>query len=297
MQGQAYEQLTLFQEGSRVSHSPSPASKKARRTTVFYGPKRCVSSAKLNRVMYYWKMYLESSISQLTMFAPTWSMLVTWSGYWILKLRLSARRIDANELPLWATPNTLDHLPPHSPEALERQKQGARKGRSRPGNLREQVDAGTVGLWATPNAADCMGSTGGGQGRSLRTDVQMFPMPRAEKIGGYANKGYGPTLAQAAMMFPTPQSRDYRTGTPAKLDNPDRQRNLNDVTALFPTPTSVLKGMTAHQSDRPFTRSGNLEAVICMEETGATEPGTPCGQLNPDWVARMMGFPDGYLDL
>src|SRR5574343_1983606 len=31
------------------------------------------------------------------------------------------------------------------------------------------------GLFATPNASDSVGSTGGGQGRSLRTDVKLYP--------------------------------------------------------------------------------------------------------------------------
>lgn len=41
---------------------------------------------------------------------------------------------------LWATPNTLDHMALRSEEALKRQAQGARKGRTFPCNLREQVD-------------------------------------------------------------------------------------------------------------------------------------------------------------
>ena len=35
------------------------------------------------------------------------------------------------------------------------------------------------GLFATPNAADSRESTGGGQGRSLRTDVRVWPTPAA----------------------------------------------------------------------------------------------------------------------
>ena len=43
--------------------------------------------------------------------------------------------------------------------------------------------ATAVKLWATPSSADCKGSTGGGQGRSLRTDIyeikRMWPTPSA----------------------------------------------------------------------------------------------------------------------
>lgn len=50
----------------------------------------------------------------------------------------------------WATPNTMDHLPPRSPEAMERMlgPEGARAGRTRPSNLREQI------MWLTPRAQE-----------------------------------------------------------------------------------------------------------------------------------------------
>ncbi len=106
----------------------------------------------------------------------------------------------------WATPNTMDYLPQRSPEALIRQAATTRKGRTRPANLREQVCPETVALWptptardykdgsakacqnvpvngllgravhqdrllTTPTASDAVGTSGGGNSRSLRTDV------------------------------------------------------------------------------------------------------------------------------
>jgi len=49
---------------------------------------------------------------------------------------------------LWATPNTLDHMNPKSEDALRRQAQGARKGRTFPCNLREQVDVRSQEIYA-----------------------------------------------------------------------------------------------------------------------------------------------------
>lgn len=49
---------------------------------------------------------------------------------------------------LWATPNTLDYMAPKSEEALKRQAQGARKGRTFPCNLREQVDVRSQEIYA-----------------------------------------------------------------------------------------------------------------------------------------------------
>jgi DNA (cytosine-5)-methyltransferase 1 len=57
-----------------------------------------------------------------------------------------------SESGLWATPNTMDHLPPRSKEGTMKLMQGHRKGRTKPSNLREQVDPETMRLWRTPDA-------------------------------------------------------------------------------------------------------------------------------------------------
>ena len=51
----------------------------------------------------------------------------------------------------WATPNTMDYMPSRSPEALQRQFDWARKGRTAPANLREQIDPEN---WPTPQASE-----------------------------------------------------------------------------------------------------------------------------------------------
>ena len=57
---------------------------------------------------------------------------------------------------MWATPNSMDHLPPRSKEAMERQFATTRKGRTKPSNLREQVHPD---MWPTPQAQDAKHST------------------------------------------------------------------------------------------------------------------------------------------
>ena len=53
-------------------------------------------------------------------------------------------------------------------------------------SMRER-DAGS--WWATPAAADSRGSTGGNQGKSLRTDVRMWPTPKARDWKDGASAG------------------------------------------------------------------------------------------------------------
>lgn len=64
------------------------------------------------------------------------------------------------EVHQWATPNTMDYMECRSAEGVIKIATGARKGRSMPSNLREQVDPQTVDIyqkvkeesWATPRA-------------------------------------------------------------------------------------------------------------------------------------------------
>ena len=51
-------------------------------------------------------------------------------------------------------PNTMDHLPPRSPEAMKRMYEGQRKGRTAPSNLREWVNPE---MWPTPARRDYKG--------------------------------------------------------------------------------------------------------------------------------------------
>lgn len=95
-------------------------------------------------------------------------------------------------------------------------------------------------MWPTPQAHDChpgnparvgrFGTKHGG--RNLNDEVAMWPTPRASdgEKGGPNQRGRKGDLmlSSAVHRFATPQSRDHRTGQPARFENPDRTKNLND---------------------------------------------------------------------
>ncbi len=257
MQEQVYEQLTLFQEDSPVSRSPWLESKKAKGTTVTYGLKCCELSENLRRVGSSVRMYLESCALPLPTLYRTWSVKAITSSCLILKLRLSERRTggsvsrllptvtaslgehggpnqrDSSGRPglqmaaqLWATPSTMDYLPQRSPEALKRLSETARKGRSRPSNLREQVCPETVQLWSTPTVNDAKNSTlppsqigrGSLPGQIMRT---MYPTPTtgAGLCGGTGN--YQQLKAKEAAGEITPEERRSMAAGNGGLLNPD----------------------------------------------------------------------------
>ena len=73
---------------------------------------------------------------------------------WGVKLKDAVNHVEEQKRDMWATPNTLDHMPPRSKEAMERQFATTRKGRTKPSNLREQVHPD---MWPTPRAGLGMG--------------------------------------------------------------------------------------------------------------------------------------------
>ena len=81
---------------------------------------------------------------------------------------------DLQTAVLWATPNTMDHLPQRSPEAMRRQFEEVRKGRKAPCNLREQVhpECYPESLWPTPGAAAC-GMTAKTSGRPVEKSTKL----------------------------------------------------------------------------------------------------------------------------
>tara|TARA_R100001530_G_scaffold129409_2_gene99734 strand:- start:1618 stop:2172 length:555 start_codon:yes stop_codon:yes gene_type:complete len=125
--------------------------------------------------------------------------------------------IKEKESGWWATPNTMDYLPPRSKEGTMRMRQTHKKGRSRPSNLREQVDPTTMRLWRTPDAVAGGSNLPGikkaldqghlkrpsGQPIQIRLHDQireprLWPTPRASNPGSRPNQKGGKILQEEA---------------------------------------------------------------------------------------------------
>lgn len=183
MQGRVYEQLTLFPEASPASPSVWLASKRAKGTTVAYGLKCSELSENLRRVGSLVRTYLESCALPLPTLSRTWSARAITPSCLILKLRLSARRTDGNasrslptEPQMWPTPTSRDYKD-GSAAACRNVPVNGLLGRAVHQNR----------LLKTPTASDAVGTSGGGNSRSLRTDA-----------GGQLN----PTWVEWLMGFP-----------------------------------------------------------------------------------------------
>jgi len=103
---------------------------------------------------------------------------------------------------MWATPNTLDSLPPKSPKALTREMTVTRPGRSKPANLRDQVS--NMDMWATPQARD------------YRTGDN----PDGKRAKRKAEQGWSQNLNDQVRMYPTPTTHNHKeTGAPSQVNN------------------------------------------------------------------------------
>ena len=131
-------------------------------------------------------------------------------------------------------------------------------------------------MWASPASADAVGSHGGGQGRSLRTDIRNW------KRG----------------LWPTPLSTDATYGGPNQLDSSGRP-GLSGAVHGGPSTPQTYPTPTCHdgtQVDPPSHRDGTRNQP-CLGTIVNKNAGTMGGQLNPEWVEWLMGWPLGWTDL
>lgn len=129
--------------------------------------------------------------------------------------------------------------------------------------------------WSTPTARD------------YRTANSMEHLTRP---GG---QNHRKQLNNAVQLFPTATARCWKMAS----ETVTRQggMDLQTVARLYPTPTtgaSLCGGAHTYQSLKALEATGE----ITPEERRSMAAGNG-GQLNPEWVEAMMGFPPGWTEL
>jgi len=159
----------------------------------------------------------------------------------------------------WATPNTMDTLPPRSPEALKRHlTNGARTGRTSSGNLREQV---CVYPWETHGPQDEeLHNTHGNPQESQSQEITT------------------PSITETTPLMTDP----VKWATPTQRDG----LRIGETTEGWKARAERKKaeGVNLH---RPL----NIEALLNAE----SQLPPLMGQLNPRWVETLMGLPMGWV--
>jgi len=143
------------------------------------------------------------------------------------------------------------------------------------------------------------------------TEFGLLPTPTTQDNPQVRGEGKtigtkrGTTLGGYARMWATPRTTDG-TGGPRKLDergrrisqtNPDLVfgANLADQVRMWPTPTTrdhkggYLGGRIRDGKVSMDTLDVAVQHTDNQQKTG--------GQLNPQWVEWLMGYPEGWTDL
>jgi hypothetical protein len=184
------------------------------------------------------------------------------------------------------TPTVMDALPPRNPEALERQYQNNRKGRSTHSTLREQVAyPPPKEMFPTPRSCSAMAST-----ITPESAWDEKRNPNLETIVG-------------RRMFPTPNAWDGKRGPRSEEHLKTKKAQVTLVTAVaqlerenFPTPCATdYKG--AGQSGQLRDRLDYAAERGATKNKTFTAPVANGGQLNPTWVEWLMGWTLGWTDL
>ena len=208
------------------------------------------SFAKWDQSTSLWRTHQCSFLGDLEPFSETYPQWGLMRNGELWEQKTLVQTTKGTESGLWLTPTVMDGLPARNPEALERQYQNNRKGRTTHSTLREQV---------------------------------VYPPPK--------------------QMFPTPNAWDGKRGPRSEEHLRTKKAQITLVTAVahlerenFPTPcatdykgagqTGLLRDRLDYAAERGATKSKTF-----------TPPTVPGGQLNPNWVEWLMGWPIGFTDL
>ena len=167
-----------------------------------------------------WRTHQCSLLGDLEPFSetwPQWGLMRNGECWEQTTLAQTIRGTESgSEQNKWATPTTMDKMPPKSAQALHKEATQARPGRSKPANLRDQVS--NMQNWPTPTATDYMGAKQNGiesrNGRYVRTSLTT-----GVKFGAKLTDAVN---LEVKKKFPTPKLSDYKDR--GNMSNPSIQR-------------------------------------------------------------------------
>ena len=265
------EEWTSYQEASLVNPSVVQDIKKELKTLDTSTHTSVEESKNVNQELFSSKTLKELSQAKQqkenqfsTMCLKTWKDWVTEQRQEYSQRVKSASLIREKESSSWATPNTMDMLPPKDYNASMKQAQGIRKNREKPSNLREQVNPESVQAYKdamnypTPRTSDA-------EGGRIETIVEdgTFKSKRHK-----SNQTFGAKLRDAVETFPTPTARDWK-------DTPGT-KTFRDMSL----PKMIYGCKKGYQGDQ-IKNNTNGKSL----------------ELNPSWVEQLMGLQVGWTDL
>ena len=265
-------QQDLFQKdqiSSRQGYPCQPFSTSGKRggqKTLATSFRTCINLLnKSDPLIVFSKMFMDTSHWDLTRYCLQWKASTTIRGH--LYFRLVQSEQDTNEkdcgssVETWATPTTMDSLPPRSAEATKKCKRDTEKVARDRAILREQVDPKTMEMYPTPTTKG-FGHASEGQTMMFRRKVENGELTEAE--------------AQAMMNGVTlrpPRMEEWKlSNTDIKSEEAQLQRQ---------------QGLYKNREEK----GRQMDLGMKMYQTEGD------GRLNCDWTEWLMGYPIGWTNL
>lgn len=166
-------------------------------------------------------------------------------------------------------------------------------------SLNHAVAAEEPKIWKTPIASDAANREMYVNSRgepNLSGQVKLWPTPKASMRGDCPSERNrkSPDLSATVKMYSTPTAQDAKNST-----LPTSQINRDSLVAdvlreMYPTPTGarLCGGSHAKAHLEKMQEARN----ISEQEKRSMQNGSG-GQLNPDWVEWLMGFPVGWTEI
>ena len=160
--------------------------------------------------------------------------------------------------------------------------------------LERRIEGSDSGYWSTPRAGNPGSRPNGKGGKVLAEEVKksLLPTPisgRSTWMNSHGRKAY--TLAGMAkhQMWPTPTAQDADNST-LPASQVTRDSLVGAIMRKYPTPQATSWGSTGSRSQlQTLVDSG----TITEDENRKMSAGNG-GQLNPNWVEWLMGWPIGW---
>lgn len=245
-----------------ASLSASPGSARAREMTATSGRSCSALLRTTDPLGVCLRMLLGTSAWGSTRCALTWKPSGTPAGRLLFRLAPSMRRTGATESGFWLTPDVPRGGRVNPPEMSSTGR--LPNGRKRQVGLEHQARMVERGFWPTPMASDgCKGGPAQRDGRGR------------------------PYLAGAVHLWPTPK---------ASPSGPDFARRKRSGSGGDDLATAVARADLPAAGPTSSRGAPPVQAYL-NSSVGALPRKGERGQLNPEWVEWLMGFPAGWTAL
>lgn len=270
------DESTCLPPDSLVSHSQPQENEKDETRNAISFRRSWILWVELSRPGASLKMFADCFQSNLDEYMPRlshhWKGSVSRSSRIVFQLQPSTHRTGetgSGLLPvILNTPNCMDSLPVRSPEAMQRQMENNRPGRTQPPTLREQI-----AMLPTPQSRD------------------HFPAHTPEYVAEKKAQGHGmANLNDTLAMLPTPTTQEIEHDEPTLTasgrclaeNGNSHSLNLADTVKMLPTPQAIdganngkgramrLKKDCNRDPNQPGSWRGDLKDHIAMLPTPST---------------------------